>query len=73
MQRRLGRAMLQYSSTQVRFICLYCCIRALYELLTVNKVVRNAMHRLYCHVYECDSRRGVDWRLDLLTTLTHDS
>jgi hypothetical protein len=28
---------------------------------------------LYCHLYECDSRWGFDWWLDLLTTLTHDS
>jgi hypothetical protein len=27
----------------------------------------------YCHVNECDYRRGLDWRLDLLSTLTHDS
>jgi hypothetical protein len=27
----------------------------------------------YCHVYECDCRRGLDWWLDLLTTYTHDS
>jgi hypothetical protein len=27
----------------------------------------------YCHVYECDCRRGLDWWFDLLTTYTHDS
>jgi hypothetical protein len=28
---------------------------------------------IYCHVYECDHIQGLDWRLDLLTALTHDS
>jgi hypothetical protein len=27
----------------------------------------------YCHMFECDYRKGLDWRLDLLTSLTHDS
>jgi hypothetical protein len=26
-----------------------------------------------CHVRECEYKRGLDWRLDLLATLTHDS
>jgi hypothetical protein len=28
---------------------------------------------LYCHMYVCDYRRGLDWSMYLLTTYTHDS
>jgi hypothetical protein len=27
--------------------------------------------RPYCHMYECDCRQGLDWRLDLFILLTH--
>jgi hypothetical protein len=36
-----------------------------YPLDTNQPIIRR-----YCHVYERDSRRGFDWRLDLLATLT---
>jgi hypothetical protein len=27
---------------------------------------------MYCHVYVCDYRRGMDWWIDLLTNYAHD-
>jgi hypothetical protein len=29
--------------------------------------------QLHCEVRECDYRRALDWRFDLMTTLTYDS
>jgi hypothetical protein len=31
-----------------------------------------SLHTSYCHVYECNYRRGLDWWMHLLTTYTHD-
>jgi hypothetical protein len=42
-------------------------------ILTRTEAVNFTVQTKYCHVYECDYRRGLDWISDLLATCTHDS